>query len=386
MFLFNDWEVDPRKHLYIEVFKKAGEWSDFVVVQHAVGILGHLFTRFRQKIWGLFNGMYRTKAIKENVYSFTPVIFFHYGIMLKGGLFSRLDAFLIQHQLNNFIKKKFSDRKIVLWLNMPHLYVLIKRVRHDYLVYDLQDNFDFNDDGEFSKKQSVNNEKIIMESDVVFCSAKIMFDRSISVNQNSYLINNGNDFLTLSRPVYFNIRTEISDIEGSIIGYHGGIRIWFDFELIDYLIKNLPDVNFVFIGFLYRNAMDQFKKIIEYPNVRWIQYKEHAELPIYLRRFDVGIIPFKINEFMKGVFPNKFYEYMACEVPIVTTPLPELEKFSDLIGFCRTKEDFLSKCVDAIDGKFRDKVSAYAEIAKMNSWKSRAVEMNSILKKTLHIN
>lgn len=386
MFLSNDWEFDPTLPLYSEIFKHAREWSDFVVVQQAVGLLGHLFTRFKQKIWGLITGKYRTKKIGDNAYSFTPIMIFHYGVLLRSGYVSRLETFLIQLQLNSFLKKKFPNRKIIMWVIMPHLYQLINKIGHDFLVYHLGDYFDYNADGEFSKRQSKNNVNIIKESNIVFCTAKIMYDNSIKFNPNSYLFNNGNSFLTLSKPIDFEKRTEISDIEGPIIGYHGGIRFWFDFELIEYLIKNLPEVHFVFIGFLYRNARIQFKKILEYSNVRFIQFKDQSMLPYYLKRFDVGIIPFRINEFMKGVFPIKFYEYMACEVPIVTTALPELEKFSDLIGYCRNKEDFLEKCKEVLEGKFSEKVKSYKKLAELNSWESRATELLGILKKTIRIN
>jgi glycosyltransferase involved in cell wall biosynthesis len=212
-----------------------------------------------------------------------------------------------------------------------------------------------------------------------------MYEKAKNLNNNSILVNNGNDYETLAKNDLLNIQNELSNINKPIIGYLGGIRNWIDFDLLEYLINEIKEAHFVFISLVYRNAKPNFIKLLSHKNVTWIKYKQQNELPSYLRKFNVGLIPFKINKFMDGVFPNKFFEYMACEVPIVTTALPELEKYSQIIGFSQTRQDFLKNCKMAINGNFDEKVKFYSELAKINSWSNKAEYINTHIKNILNI-
>jgi glycosyltransferase involved in cell wall biosynthesis len=109
-------------------------------------------------------------------------------------------------------------------------------------------------------------------------------------------------------------------------------------------------------------------------------------LPSYLKKFKVGIIPFKLNKFMDSVFPNKFFEYMARGIPIVTTALPELQDYRDLIGYSLSKEEFINNCQDAVNGKFEKFREQYKYIAGNNTWEHRAMLVNEILRDKLKIN
>ena len=46
---------------------------------------------------------------------------------------------------------------------------------------------------------------------------------------------------------------------------------------------------------------------------------EYPEIPNYLKRFDVCLIPYKLNPANIGTCPNKFVEYCALGKPIVST-------------------------------------------------------------------
>jgi glycosyltransferase involved in cell wall biosynthesis len=386
VFIFSEWDIDPRKHLYREVILKSGEWSDFVIVQHAIGLIGHFLTRFKQKILGLISGKYKTRTVENGVVIFTPVILFHYGFWLKNNVFSKIDLLLIKYQLNKLIARNFPDSKVVLWMHLPFMYALVEKIRHDYLVYDLQDNIDYNAKGIETPTLGMFARSLIRRSNLVICTSSILYNSAVKINPYSILINNGNEFKTLSIQIHEEKITEISTINKKIIGYLGGIRDWLDFELINYIIQNLPHVCFVFIGILYKNSRKEFSEILKYDNVLWVKYKEQTELPYYLRKFSAGIIPFKINEYNKAVFPNKFFEYMACEVPIITTSLPDLQRFSDIVGYSNNKEQFLNYCTEALNGSFSEKIKSYSQIAFENSWEKRAEKIDKALKEIIGLN
>jgi hypothetical protein len=75
---------------------------------------------------------------------------------------------------------------------------------------------------------------------------------------------------------------------------------------------------------------------------------------------------------------------MACEIPIVTTSLPELQKYSNVVGYSLTREDFSENCIQVINGQFSMKIKNYRALAESNSWGRKAEEikyrLNSLLK------
>ena len=59
--------------------------------------------------------------------------------------------------------------------------------------------------------------------------------------------------------------------------------------------------------------------------------RPYAEMPAYVRDFDVGMIPFRVDPMTRAVDPVKIYEYFSLGKPVVARPLPELSRFGDLV-------------------------------------------------------
>lgn len=67
--------------------------------------------------------------------------------------------------------------------------------------------------------------------------------------------------------------------------------------------------------------------------------------PAYCKQFDVGLIPFKINELTLAVNPIKLREYLAAGLPVVSTPMPEVQVYEHLIEIAETHEQTI-KAID----------------------------------------
>lgn len=385
-FLFADWKIDPRKHLLKEVINASSSWSDAVLIQQPVCLIGHLFTKFRTKILGLFSGKYKTRKIEDGAILFTPVILFNYSLWLKYKIIASIDIFLFKIQYRKFIQKYFSNNFKILWLFYNRLYPVLEHIQHDLIVYDYQDNFDYLPDGSWSPLDAKYNELLLKRSNYVLCTGKVMYERAKEINDNAVYIPNGNNFRVLSGSFENKPRSELFGYDKKIIGYLGGIRKWLDFDLLNNILKVFPDCLLVAIGLVYKDAREEFKDLERYPNFCHINHMEPEKLPIYLNNFDVGIIPFKINKFMEGVFPNKFFEYMAAGIPIVTTALPELEKYSNDVGYAKNTDEFVSYVSDFLEGKKSVDAEKFKQLAGSNSWAVRAETINMDLKKFLNIN
>ncbi|HDM90624.1 MAG TPA: glycosyltransferase, partial [candidate division WOR-3 bacterium] len=166
--------------------------------------------------------------------------------------------------------------------------------------------------------------------------------------------------------------------QGVIIGYYGALAKWFDFDLLKALARDREDFQFVLIGPDYDGSITR-QDLTALPNVHWLGPVPYAELPLYASAFDVATIPFKINKITVATSPIKLFEYMALGLPIVTTPLPECQKYEGVL-VAENKNGFLEKIDHALTLR-NDKayLSLLDRQAKENSWGRKAEQLLQFL-------
>jgi len=106
------------------------------------------------------------------------------------------------------------------------------------------------------------------------------------------------------------------------------------------------------------------------PNMHFLGRKPYADLPAYCRHFDVGLIPFKINELTKAVNPIKLREYLAAGLPVVSTPLPEAALLRELVHVADTPRVFCSAVVDSLQMERVHRQTLNKSVAA-DGWSSR---------------
>lgn len=191
-------------------------------------------------------------------------------------------------------------------------------------------------------------------------------------NQNMSLITNGVDYdhwnldrHTIECPEDIK---EIVEKGKIIIGYHGALAQWIDFQLLEKLATN-DEYILLLIGYEHDEALKE-SGLLEYDNVYFIGSKPYAQLSRYAAFYDVAILPFLLNDITKSVSPVKIFEYMALEKPIVTYALPECLKYeSCLVAY--SQEEFIEHIDQAIslrtDPDYR---ALLAKEALENTWQS----------------
>ena len=117
-----------------------------------------------------------------------------------------------------------------------------------------------------------------------------------------------------------------------------------DFQLIHSLANKLEDVTIELAGPIENDPESQswLQKLRLCSNIKLLGEISYEEVPHVVSRFDVGIIPYLLNEFNLGTNPNKFYEYSAMGVPCVSTNLPSLTKFLPYIRIGQDLESWIS--------------------------------------------
>lgn len=111
---------------------------------------------------------------------------------------------------------------------------------------------------------------------------------------------------------------------GRIVGFFGLLSEWLDQDLLCRAAQALPDRQFVLIG-RADVAVDRLQAV---GNIHLLGPRPFEELPAYIAHFDVGIIPFLVNELTRAVNPIKLREMLAAGCPVVSTALPEVEPYA----------------------------------------------------------
>jgi hypothetical protein len=148
----------------------------------------------------------------------------------------------------------------------------------------------------------------------------------------------------------------------TIIGYHGSLYgEWFDWDSLRRVANANPRAAVVLIG------DDKTPRPELPPNVSLLGLKPQTELPAYVQRFDVGLVPFLVNPTTHAVSPLKAYEYLASGVPIAAPPLRALDGLEGV----HADSDLVTAVERALAGARPDRARALKE----HSWEDRVVRL-----------
>jgi len=221
-------------------------------------------------------------------------------------------------------------------------------------------------------------EDLFKKSDLVIVSAEKLFESKEKFNKNTYIIRHGVDFWHFRKALSAEteIPAEIKDLPHPIIGFHGLLADWVDFELIKKTAEHFKNGSVVLIGKITVDAEKKIKILDNIPNVHFLGRKPYAELPAYCKAFDVALNPFAINDLTLAANPLKVREYLAAGLPVVSTDIPEVRSLENcLVG--EDHNDFIRKIEAAlVYPKTREEIS---DSISEESWDSKIDELRRIM-------
>ena len=244
-------------------------------------------------------------------------------------LFPQFKKLLIQ---NNF------DNVDLVYIRDPLQAYILDFVHWHYSIFRMADN----DAGFDSYNNNYENalSELVKKVNLVLYSAKSLKDRVKSLDpNNSMFLPNGVDLQHFQKPKDQKPQ-EFQTISKPIVIYAGSIDFWFDFDLINHLSQNLPEISFVIIG----PNEEYAQKFIPNDNLYLLGPIPYEKIPDYLASATLGIIPFNRNrypELVNAINPLKLFEYLACNLPVISSRWNEIEMLNSPAILCDTYEDFI---------------------------------------------
>jgi len=203
---------------------------------------------------------------------------------------------------------------------------------------------------------------LLRSADLVVASSAPLADEARRANDRVVLVRNGCDY------PHFNAAFSSREPGARpVVGYYGAIADWFDSDLVADLATARPGWDFILVGSTFSADVSRLAKL---PNVSLPGEKPYAEIPGWLARFDVAIIPFKQVPLTKATNPVKAYEIFAAGKPLVAVPLPEIAAMAPHVRLGSTAEEFAREIESAMAAPGKG-AAERAAFARNNTWKTR---------------
>ncbi len=152
----------------------------------------------------------------------------------------------------------------------------------------------------------------------------------------------------------------------AVFGYVGSMGDWFDWNMVRILAESFPDAVFKLIGPCFVSPGFSLPENVKiYPPCR------QDEVCKYLEEFNVGLIPFKVNNLTNSVDPIKYYEYRAMGIPVLSSSFGEMSirRHERGVFLGATEDEILEAAKLALE--FKDTNQEVLKFRKENDWSTR---------------
>jgi glycosyltransferase involved in cell wall biosynthesis len=275
------------------------------------------------------------REVEKNLWVFSPLSVPAFG----RSVLRSLNTYSLRWQVKRAMRK-LRFRRPVNWVFNPAAGVLAGTLGEAEVVYYCVDEYTAFK-GVDTAALAATEKALIDRADLVIVSAEKLLHTKKSPHAPTLLVRHGVDydhFASALRPETA-VPEEIARLPRPIIGYFGLIADdWVDAPLMVHLARAFPTGSVVMLG---KVTMD-VSALEKEPNVHLLGRKPYQSLPGYSKGFDVAVIPFPVTEVTLSANPLKAREYLAAGLPVVSTPIPEVEVLNECrIG--RTPEEFVAE-------------------------------------------
>jgi glycosyltransferase involved in cell wall biosynthesis len=363
----HDWTGDPlsRNHLM-----RALARENRILWVNSIGCRTPTFSRadLGRAFKKLLAATRPLSEVEPNIFVFNPLAIPLHGRPLIGAL----NRWLLRLQLHRAMQR-LNFRRPISWISNPAAAILAGAINEEQLIYHCVDeNTAFS--GVDARSLGELEHRLLQRADLVVVTADLLYQSKVQVNPRTVLVRHGVDHVHFCKALdpKTAVPPEITSLPRPILGFFGLIADWVDLDLLAHVARTFSSGSLVMLG----KATTDVSALAKIPNVHLLGRKPYQDLPAYCKGFDVALMPFRINKLTLNANPLKVREYLAAGLPVVSTPLPEVE----VLGQCRLAGDPASFVAEIRAALADPGVTAErSEAIRSESWEARMEEIRGHL-------
>jgi uncharacterized SAM-binding protein YcdF (DUF218 family)/glycosyltransferase involved in cell wall biosynthesis len=332
--------------------------------------------RVRQRLFNWWRSTKGFRQVKDNLFLYSPLI-----VPLPYSRVARwVNRTLLLRSLRRWMAATGFNRPITwTFLPTPLARDLVMRLDSELTIYYCID--DLASSSPEARRIASSEEQVFREADLVFVTSEKLRQRAARSSEHVHFFPFG-----VSLDGFERVReadepppADIAALPRPIVGYVGGLHQWVDRDLLCEVARRMPDASIVLVG----PEQTDMSPLRELPNVHLLGKKPHADVPRYVKAFDVGLVPYRLADYTANVYPTKLNEYLAMGTPVVATDLAEIRRFNhdhgDVVAVAATPEAYVAAIRRALQPSPPEERERRIAVARTNSWSSRIEKMTRLI-------
>lgn len=363
----NDWDGDPLSKTHL--MRLASRHNRVLWVNslgnRAPRPTGRDLARIRRRLSQALQGL---REVEPNIHVLSPI-----AVPLYGNPWAQeLNRRLLEWQVRAAMRRLDMRRPIAMSF-LPAAAPVFDRLEASLRVYYCVDEFSaFDGAGDAIARLE---RELLAKSDLVICSAEPLVRAKQRMHPRVHLVRHGVDLAHFSKATRTDtpVHPTVDGRARPVLAFVGLVAEWVDQDLLVELARHYRHGTLLVVG---RADVDVSRLRTE-PNVVLMGRRPYSELPSILRGVDVGLVAFKDNELTQAANPLKAREYLAAGLPVVSTPIPEVER----LGVCRIARG-AQGFIEAIDACLQEGAGPSVERSEQmqnESWESRWEQVARLL-------
>lgn len=315
-------------------------------------------------------GPARDSRVSDNLIVYTPLVLPFHGY--KWAQF--INRATLQRAIRQLVRNHSDGQAPVVVTASPSTAYLIGHLGESRSVYYCAD--------EYSQMPGVDSELVrrlegdlLQRVDTVVVTSEYLLQRKRVAGTPIALLRHGVDFEHFSNVEMPELPPSLRIIPRPIFGYHGLIQSIIDFELIVEVADRRPAWSLVLIG----DHFGDTASLPSRPNLYYLPAQSYDMIPCFIKGFDVCIMPYRLDERTMHCNPIKLREYLAAGKPVLSTPLPEVLLYRDVVEFAGTADEFIRGGDKLLQETGLEYVKKRADRVSGESWEAVARRFQEVL-------
>lgn len=291
----------------------------------------------------------------------------------------RVNAVLVRAQVR-VVARLLGMRRPTIVVTIPTAWDVVRDLPRKALVFNRSDRHAAFPEADSALIEELEQQLLQRSDHVLYVSRSLMAEERPLTGDRAHFLDHGVDVDHFRLRAANELPADLAAIPGPRVGFFGALdEFVVDFELLDHLAAELPDVSIVLVG----SADGPVDALVRrHSNVHWLGSRPYPEIPNYGSGFDVAIMPWRDSPWIRHCNPIKLKEYLALGLPVVSTEYDEIDGYRDRVRVAGDRDAFVAAVRDSLrEGALQEPEALRASV-QGHSWTVRSAELARLVTTT----